>query len=230
MQNETQSMHAPAGITDHLAPEAGPSGPTVYRSTPTPEPSAPTRKLVKTLLVPMDQDGDKDDDLLGEDMVDYEASPQHASMEVNVITFSGEYTVFGNDEPMVAQFDFGPEDMIFTKPKESDNHLKRLYLCSHIDVTSISRMLIDGGVTVHLMPYSLYRKLCKQDNELIRTNMTLSGVRSNSPIEAMGVASIQLTIGTKTLVVVIFVVKVEGNYSIILRRDWIHANQWVPST
>jgi hypothetical protein len=34
----------------------------------------------------MDQSGD-DDDLLGEDMVDYEASPQHEGMEVNMITF-----------------------------------------------------------------------------------------------------------------------------------------------
>jgi hypothetical protein len=34
----------------------------------------------------MDQSGD-DDNLLGEDMVDYEVSPQYAGMEVNVITF-----------------------------------------------------------------------------------------------------------------------------------------------
>jgi hypothetical protein len=54
----------------------------------------------------MDQGGD--DDLLGEYMVDYEVSSERTCMEVNVITFSADYTIIGNDEPMVAQFDFGP--------------------------------------------------------------------------------------------------------------------------
>jgi hypothetical protein len=46
----------------------------------------------------------------------------------------------------------------------------------------------------------------------------------------MGVTSIELTIGTKTLVAAFFIAEVEENYSIILGRDWIHANECVPST
>jgi hypothetical protein len=80
------------------------------------------------------------------------------------------------------------------------------------------------------MLYSLYRKLGKQDDELVKTNMTLSGVGTDSSIKAKGVKSVELTIGTKTLVVAFFVADVEGNYSLILGRDWIHANQCVPST
>jgi hypothetical protein len=165
-----------------------------------------------------------------EEMVDYKASPEHTSMYVNVITFSAGYTIIIDDEPMVSQFDFGPKYMIFTKPKESINHLKPLYVCGHIDRTPISRMLIDGGATINLMPYLLYRKLGKQDNELIRTNMTLSGVGSNNPIEANGVTFVELTIGAKTFADAFFVAEVEGNYSIILGRDMIHVNQCVPST
>jgi hypothetical protein len=41
---------------------------------------------------------------------------------------------------------------------------------------------------------------------------------------------VELTIRTKTLVVTFFVVDVEGNYSLILGRDWIHTNQCVPYT
>jgi hypothetical protein len=37
---------------------------------------------------------------------------------------------------------------------------------------------------VNLMPYSLYRKLGKQDDELVKTNMTLSGVGTDSSIKA----------------------------------------------
>lgn len=69
----------------------------------------------------------------------------------------------------MAQFDFGPKEVVFTKSKESVNHLKPLYMCSHIDRMLISRMLIDGGVAINVMTYSLYQKLGKLDGELIRT-------------------------------------------------------------
>jgi hypothetical protein len=73
------------------------------------------------------------------------------------------------------------------------------------------------------MPYSLYRKLGKQDDELVKTNMTLSGIGTDSSIKARGVTSVELTNGTKTLAAAFFVADVEG-------RDWIHANQCIPST
>jgi hypothetical protein len=80
------------------------------------------------------------------------------------------------------------------------------------------------------MPYSLYRKQGKQDDELVKTNMTLSDVGTDSSIKAKGVTSVDLATGTKTLVAAFFIADVEGNYSLILERDWIHANQCVPST
>jgi hypothetical protein len=61
----------------------------------------------------------EEDDLLREDLVDYEASPERPGMDVNVITFSADCTIIGDDEPVVAQFDFGPKEATFTKPKES---------------------------------------------------------------------------------------------------------------
>jgi hypothetical protein len=46
----------------------------------------------------------EEDDLLGKDLVDYEASPERPGMDVNVITFSADCTIIGDDEPVVAQF------------------------------------------------------------------------------------------------------------------------------
>jgi hypothetical protein len=60
--------------------------------------------------------------------------------------------------------------------------------------------------------------------------MMLNSIGSNNSIEVKGVTSIELTVETKTLVVAFFVAEVEGNYNIILGRDWIHANYCVPST
>jgi hypothetical protein len=100
----------------------------------------------------------------------------------------------------------------------------------HIDGISIAKMLVDGGAAVNLMPYSLYRKLGKQDDGLVKTNMMLIGVWTNSSIKAKGVMSVEVTIKTKTLAATFFVDDVEENFSLILGRDWIHANQCVPST
>jgi hypothetical protein len=86
----------------------------------------------------------EEDNLLGEDLVDYEASPEHPGMDINVITFSAN-CIISNDEPVVAQFDFGPKEVAFTKPKELVNHLKPLFVCGHIDGIPIAKMLVDGG-------------------------------------------------------------------------------------
>jgi hypothetical protein len=104
-------------------------------------------------------------------------------MDVNVIMFSSDRTIIDDDEPVVAQFDFGPKDDAFTKPKELLNHLKPLFVCGHIDGILIAKMLVDGGATMNLMLYSLYRKLGKKDDELVKTNMMLSGVGTDSSIK-----------------------------------------------
>jgi hypothetical protein len=49
-------------------------------------------------------------------------------------------------------------------------------------------------------------------------------------MEARGVISMELTVGSKSLATAFFVVEVQSNYSVILDRDWIHANRCAPST
>ena len=94
----------------------------------------------------------EEDDLLEEDLVDYGATPEHSGMDVNVIMFSADCTIISGDEPIVAQFNFGPKDTAFTKPKEPINHLKPLFVCGHIYGIPIAKMLVDGGATTNLMP------------------------------------------------------------------------------
>lgn len=60
--------------------------------------------------------------------------------------------------------------------------------------------------------------------------MALSKVSTNSLIEAKGATSVELTIETKNLANAFFIAKVDGNYNVILGRDWIHANKCVPFT
>jgi hypothetical protein len=49
-------------------------------------------------------------------------------------------------------------------------------------------------------------------------------------METRCVVSMELTIVSKSLVTVFFVIEVQDNYSVILDRDWIHTNHYVPST
>jgi hypothetical protein len=107
--------------------------------------------------------------------------------------------------------------------------MKSLYVQGHIDGRPISRMLIDGGATVNLMPYGIFKKLGQEDDELVKSNLKLNGMGGNL-MEARGVVSIELTVGSKSLATVFFIVEVQGNYSAILGRDWIHTSHCVPST
>ena len=142
--------------------------------------------------------------------------------------FSDDYWAIPEEE--TAHLDFGPREAIFQKLKDSDNHLKALYVRGHINGKPVSRMLVDSGAIVNLKPYSLYKKLGGTDEELIKTNMTVSGVGGGDPIGAKGVASMELTIGSKTVATTFFTSEVQGNFNLILGRDWIHANQCVPSS
>jgi hypothetical protein len=49
-------------------------------------------------------------------------------------------------------------------------------------------------------------------------------------MEARGVISMEPTVASKSLTTAFFIIKVQGNYSVILDHDWIHANRCVPST
>jgi hypothetical protein len=70
----------------------------------------------------------------------------------------------------------GANEAMFEKLKESSQHLKPLYIQGHIDGRPISRMFIDGGTTINLMPYSLFKKLGTEDDKLVKTNLTLNGM------------------------------------------------------
>jgi hypothetical protein len=136
---------------------------------------------------------------------------------------------FRDIEEEVAQMCLDPKEVVFEKPGELSQHLKPLYIRGHIDGERISRMLIDGGAAVNLMLYSVFKKLGREDDELVKTNLTLNDVRGN-PMEARGVISLELTAGSKSLVTSFFIVEVQGNYNVILGRDWIHATHCIPST
>jgi hypothetical protein len=122
--------------------------------------------------------------LENKELVDYEASLERTNMEINVVHFSDDYWAISEEE--AGHQDFEPHEAIFQKPKDSDNHLKALYVRGHINGKPVSCMLVGSGVIMNLMPYSLYKKLGGMDEELIKTNMTVNGIGGGDPIGARG--------------------------------------------
>jgi hypothetical protein len=90
-------------------------------------------------------------------------------------------------------------------------------------------MIVDSDVAINLMSYSVFKKLGREDYELMKTNLSLNDRGGNS-MDARGIASMELTVGSKSLDTALFIIEVQGNYSVILGHDWIHANHCVPST
>jgi hypothetical protein len=103
----------------------------------------------------------------------------------------------------------GPKEVMFEKPEESSQHLKPLYIRGHIDRKLISRMLIDGSAAVNLMSYTMFKKLGRKDDELVKSNLTLNGMGGGgNPMEGRGVISMELAVGSKSLATTFFVIEV----------------------
>jgi hypothetical protein len=162
-------------------------------------------------------------------LVDYEPSLACNGMEINVIYLSStNYSLLKEKE--VSQLTIGPQDVVLKKPTELGDHLKPLYIRGHQEGTPVARILVDEGTAVNVIPYSTFKKLGKIDAKLIKTNMMITDIGGDGPIGPKGIASMELTMGSKMIPTAFFVAEIQGNYNTILVRDWIHANRSVPST
>jgi hypothetical protein len=102
-----------------------------------------------------------------------DGSPQPTSMDIDMVfILSAE---FRDVEEEVAQMCLGHKEAVFEKLEESSQHMKPLYVRGHIDERPIFRILVDGRAAVNLMPYSIFKKLRREDDELVKTNLTLNG-------------------------------------------------------
>nr|ABF96295.1 retrotransposon protein, putative, unclassified [Oryza sativa Japonica Group] len=99
-------------------------------------------------------------------------------------------------EEASAKVVLSPEQAIFEKPEGIENrHLKPLYINGFANGKPMSKMMVDGGAAVNLMPYATFRKLGRNPNDLIKTNMVLKDFGGN-PSETKGVLNVELTVGS----------------------------------
>jgi hypothetical protein len=71
----------------------------------------------------------------------------------------------------------------------------------------------------------LYKKFGGTYDELFKANNSIGEVGRGGPILAKGVASMELTFGSNTLSMTVFIIEVQGRYNLVLGSNLIHANQ-----
>jgi hypothetical protein len=93
-----------------------------------------------------------DMDLLDDDEAPLikDGSPPLLGMDINMVFKL--LAEFRGAEEEVTQMCLGPKEVMFEKLEETSQHMKPLYVRGHIDGRPISRMLVDGGTAVNLMP------------------------------------------------------------------------------
>jgi hypothetical protein len=129
----------------------------------------------------------------------------------------------------VTELALGVERAVFEKPENPGVRMKPLFIQGQLDGTPVGHMLVDGGASINILPLSLFKKLGHVEGDLKSTNLSLSGF-AGDPAEAKRIICKELMVGRKTMPTTFFVVDVKGCYNMLLRRDWIHANECVLST
>jgi len=119
-----------------------------------------------------------------------------------------------DEEESAAQLVFQAESATFDK-LEKHLHLKALYLKGFIDGKSMTKMLVDGGAVVNLMPYTTFRKLGKGDDDLLKIDVRLQDF-SRKTSDTRGAINVELTIGSKTMLTTFFAIDGKGAYSLLL--------------
>jgi hypothetical protein len=120
------------------------------------------------------------------------------------------------------------KQVTFDKPAKN-RHMRPLYLRGYVNGKTLTKMSIDGGAAVNVMWYTTFRKLGMGPGDLTPTSIVLNDFAGN-PSDTKGCVHVDLMIGSKTLLMTFFVIEGKGAYSLLLGRDWIHANRCIPST
>ena len=106
-----------------------------------------------------------------------------------------------------------PQQAVFEEPIGTYYlHFKALYINGYINGKPSSKILVDSGTAVNVMPMTTFRKIGKLAEELIKTNMTLRCYGSRSS-EVSGVTMVEVTVGSKTLPTTFFVIEGKGSPS-----------------
>jgi hypothetical protein len=74
--------------------------------------------------------------------------------------------------------------------------MRPLYLKGYVNVKPLTKMFVDGGAAVNVMPYTTFRKLGMGPGDLTPTSIILNDFARN-PSDTKGCVHVDLMIGSK---------------------------------
>ena len=109
--------------------------------------------------------------------------------------------------------------MILEKPNvEMTRHIRPFYVKAHFNGKPVSKVLVDNGSTINVIPLRMLRSLGRGIGDLIETKVFVSSfTRETSKI--LSVLPIDITVGNKTSLSYFFVINSTTSYNALLGRD-----------
>ncbi|CAL8095915.1 unnamed protein product [Prunus armeniaca] len=117
-------------------------------------------------------------------------------------------------------------------PRDEPNkyrHLKPLYISAHVEGVPVSKVFVDCGATVNILPYSMMKKLDKSKEDLIPSDVVMSSFVGDKS-KTIGVLPLKITVADRTRVAAFYIVESNMDYNILLGQDWIHQSGCIPSS
>ena len=108
-------------------------------------------------------------------------------------------------------------------------YIRPLYVRAHFNGKPVSKVFVDNGSTVNVMPLRMLRALGRIIDDLIETKVSTSTF-TREISKTLGILPIDITVGSKNPLSTFFVNNSTANYNALLGRDWIHVNWYVSSS
>ncbi|KAM2824370.1 hypothetical protein COP1_034289 [Malus domestica] len=114
-------------------------------------------------------------------------------------------------------------------PSANLHHLKPLYVTAHIEGYPVSKVFVDCGATVNIMPMNIMKALRRSNDELIPSGITMSSFVGDKS-QTKGVIPLTVNIAGRIHMTAFFMVDSKTEYNALLGRDWIHQTSCIPSS
>ncbi|CAL2267117.1 unnamed protein product [Prunus armeniaca] len=122
------------------------------------------------------------------------------------------------------------EQLCFTKStKEMANHLRPLFIIENFGRIPITKVMVDGGTAINLLPHRPLAKMGRTEKYIIPTRLTVTNFVGGS--KTYGILDVGVIVRTKKLKIAFFMVDtISTTYNALFSRNWIHQSLCVPST
>ncbi|XP_058726836.1 uncharacterized protein LOC131598234 [Vicia villosa] len=114
-------------------------------------------------------------------------------------------------------------------PSEGRNHNRALHISVECKGTMLSRVLVDNGSSLNVLPKSSLMRLDYSGVEIRPSELTMRAF-DGSKRSVFGEVDLLIMIGPQLLTITFFVMDIHPSYSCLLGRPWIHAIGAVTST